>query len=71
MDPIILISLSFPQTGTGLHWMKGNLDKYQTKGPEAAIEDFQDHMKNLVPQLDKLTASSNIVIQLQDHIQVK
>lgn len=51
--------------------MKGNLDKYRTSGPEAAMEDFQEHMKTFIPQLDQLAASSNIVIQLQDHIQVR
>ncbi|XP_063588820.1 uncharacterized protein LOC134765963 [Penaeus indicus] len=55
--------------GTSLHWMKGNLDKYRASGPEAAMEDFQEHMKTFIPQLDQLAASSHIVIQLQDHIQ--
>lgn len=56
--------------GTSLHWMKHNLDKYRTSGPEAAMEDFQEHMKTLISQLDQLSPFSNVVIQLQDHIQV-
>nr|XP_027212796.1 uncharacterized protein LOC113805925 [Penaeus vannamei]XP_027212797.1 uncharacterized protein LOC113805925 [Penaeus vannamei] len=55
--------------GTSLHWMKHNLDKYRTSGPEAAMEDFQEHMKTLISQLDQLSPFSNVVIQLQDHIQ--
>lgn len=50
--------------------MKHNLDKYRTSGPEAAMEDFQEHMKTLIAQLDQLSPFSNVVIQLQDHIQV-